>query len=147
MSDRRHKKARAVKEKKPRNKIGKRVVHSEFEWSTYHTLKAHKPKGSEVEYETEKLGYTIKSNYIPDFIIIFGDGRKLYIECKGYFKYQDREKMIAVKRDNPDLDIRLVFYRDSPSSLGKGSKTRPSEWAEKYGFPWSVQEIPKEWLV
>lgn len=54
--------------------------------------------------------------------------------------------MLAVKETNPELDIRLVFMRNSPSCLGKGSKTRPSEWAEKYGFLYSVGEIPQEWF-
>lgn len=54
--------------------------------------------------------------------------------------------MLAVKETSPELDIRLVFMRNSPSCLGKGSKTRPSEWAEKYGFLYSVGEIPQEWF-
>lgn len=144
MTDRRHRKIK--KEVKPRNKIGKRVVHSQFEWNSYHTLKAHLPKGATLEYETEKLTYVITKEYTPDFIITFDDETKIYVECKGYFKYPDREKMIAVKELNPDLDIRLVFQRNSPSSMGKGVKMRPSEWADKYGFPWAVGEIPKEWL-
>ncbi len=134
------------KKPQPRNKIGKRVVKSTFEWNTYHTLKAHKPKGSEVEYETEKLKYTIQKEYIPDFIITFEDGTKMYIETKGYFQYPDREKMVAVKEANPDLDIRMVFFSDRPSSLGKNVKMKPSEWAIKYGFPFAIGEIPKEWL-
>lgn len=134
------------KKPQPRNKIGKRVVKSDFEWNTYHTLKAHKPKGSEVDYETEKLVYVLEKEYIPDFIITFKDGRKLYIECKGYFKYPDREKMVAVKKANPDLDIRMVFYRDNPGQLGRGSKMKPSEWATKHGFPYAISEIPKDWL-
>jgi hypothetical protein len=116
-----YQKSRAKRKPQPRNKIGKRVVKSDFEWSTYHTLKAHKPKGSEVDYETEKLEYILTKHYVPDFIITFNDGTKMYIECKGYFKYPDREKMISVKENNPDLDIRFVFYRDNPGQLGMAS--------------------------
>lgn len=145
MTDRR-KVNKKRKEKKKYPKIGKRTVHSDFEYKSYLTMKAHLPKGADIEYETEKLSYSIPSNYVPDFIITFKDGTKIYIECKGYFKYSDREKMLAVKRDHPDLDIRFLFYGDSPSKLGKGSKTKPSEWADKHGFPWAVGEIPKEWF-
>jgi len=55
--------------------------------------------------------------------------------------------MVSIKEQNPDLDIRIVFYRDNPSQLGRGSKTRPSDWAIKYGFPFAVKEIPKEWFI
>ena len=145
MTDRHHRKPKPKKE--PRNKIGKKVVHSQFEWNTYHTLKAHLQKGTTLDYETETLPYMIQKTYVPDFIITFKDGTKIYVECKGYFKYPDREKMLAVKALNPDLDIRLVFQRNSPSSMGKGVKSRPSDWADKHGFPWAVGEIPKEWLI
>lgn len=103
------------------------------------------PKAS-LSYESESLEYKITNNYKPDFIITLPKGKKFYIECKGYFKYTDRVKMQAVKESNPSLDIRLLFMRDSPSCLGKGSKTRPSEWAEANGFRWAVGEIPKEWF-
>jgi hypothetical protein len=144
LTDRRkHKK----KDKPPKNKIGKRVVKSNFEWATYHSLKAHLPRGADVEYETEKLKYIIEKDYTPDFIITFRDDTKLYIETKGYFPYEDREKMVAVKKANPDLDIRVIFYSDSPSKLGRGTKMKPSEWAVKYGFPFAIGEIPKDWLL
>ena len=144
MTDRRKQKRRP---KPTKNKIGKRVVKSEFEWATYHALKAHLPKGADLEYETERLKYIIEKEYIPDFIITFKDDYKIYVEAKGYFPYEHREKMIAVKKANPTLDIRMVFYGDSPSKLGRGNKMKPSEWAVKYGFPFAIGEIPKEWLL
>lgn len=144
MSNRRKQKR---KEKKPSLKIGKRVVKSDFEYNSYIAIKANLPKRAEIEYETEKLDYIITRQYIPDLIITFKDGRKIYIECKGYFPYSDREKMIAVKQTNPSLDIRLLFYGDSPSKLGKGSKTKPSEWAQKHGFLYAIGEIPADWLL
>lgn len=103
--------------------------------------------GGTVEYEAEKLEYTETKQYIPDLIVTLRDGKKIYIEGKGFFPYADRAKMVAVKEQHPDLDIRIVFYRDTPSSLGKGNKTKPTEWATKYGFPSSVKEIPKEWFT
>lgn len=104
------------------------------------------PRGATAGYESEKLQYFVPGTYTPDFIIEFKDGRKMYIETKGYFKYTDRKKMEAVREANPDLDIRLLFMRDSPSCLGKGSKTRPSEWCEKYNFKYSIGELPVEWF-
>jgi hypothetical protein len=54
--------------------------------------------------------------------------------------------MLAVKESHPDIDIRIVFYRDNPSQLGRGSKTRPSDWALKNGFPFSIGSIGKDWF-
>lgn len=74
------------------------------------------------------------------------DGSKIYVESKGYFPYPERAKMVAVKEQHPDLDIRFVFYADSPGKLGKGSKVKPSEWAVKYGFPFTIRDIPADWI-
>ena len=93
------------------------------------------------EYESEKLDYVLEARYIPDFKV--GD---IYLECKGYFKATDRRKMLAVKRCNPDLDIRLVFQAPH-NKINKRSKTTYAKWAEKNGFPWCpYYAIPREWL-
>ena len=105
------------------------------------------PRGSTVEYETEKLEYTEVKQYTPDFIITKRDGTKIYVESKGYFPYPERAKMLAVKEQHPDLDIRIVYYRDNPSQLGRGSKSRPSDWALKHGFQYAVGSIPKDWFI
>lgn len=45
--------------------------------------------------------------------------------------------MIAVKRQHPELDIRIVFY---------GPNKKYARWAEKNGFKYAFENIPKEWL-
>ena len=93
------------------------------------------------EYESEKLDYVLEARYIPDFKV--GD---IYLECKGYFKATDRRKMLAVKRCNPDLDIRLVFQAPY-NKISKRSKTTYAMWAERNGFPWcAYYAIPTSWL-
>ena len=93
------------------------------------------------EYESEKIDYVLESRYIPDFKV--GD---IYLECKGYFKATDRRKMLAVKKCNPDLDIRLVFQAPH-NKINKKSKTTYAKWAEKNGFKWCpYYAIPREWL-
>lgn len=126
-------------------RIGRRVVKSQYEFDLYKSLLGIVGGGS-VEYESERLEYTEYRQYIPDLIVRGRDDSVMYIEGKGYFPYSERAKMIAVKAQHPDLDIRIVFYRDTPSSLGKGNKSKPSEWAEKHGFPWAIKEIPPEWF-
>ena len=92
-------------------------------------------------YESEWVPYVIEHRYIPDFKI--GD---IYLETKGWFKPTDRRKMLAVKKANPDLDIRLVFQAPH-NKISKRSKTTYSMWAEKHGFPWcAYYAIPISWL-
>lgn len=128
-------------------KIGRRKVKSQFEFDLYKQLTGLTGNlRASVEYETDKLDYVEYKQYIPDLVIRLHDGSNIYIEGKGYFPYPERAKMIAVKEQHPELDIRIVFYRDTPSSLGKGSKMKPTEWATKYGFPSAVKEIPASWF-
>ena len=92
-------------------------------------------------YEDTKIPYIIESQYIPDFRV--GD---VFLETKGYFKPADRRKMLAVKRANPDLDIRLVFQAPY-NKISKRSKTTYAKWADKHGFPWcAYYAIPLNWL-
>jgi hypothetical protein len=94
------------------------------------------------EYESKKLDYTIKAVYTPDFILPNG----IILEAKGYFKPEDRRKMLAVKKQHPELDIRLVFQAPY-NTLTKTSETTYAKWAEKNGFPWAIyNDIPLEWF-
>ena len=99
--------------------------------------------GVSYQYESEKLSYTIEHNYTPDFVL----PNYLYLEAKGYWDPEDRRKILAVKRCNPDVDIRMVFQ--SPyNTISKKSKTTYAKWCEKHEIPWtSYKDIPIEWLV
>ena len=94
-------------------------------------------------YESEKLSYTIEHNYTPDFVL----PNYTYLEAKGYWAPEDRRKILAVKKSNPDVDIRMVFQ--SPyNTISKKSKTTYAQWCERHDIPWSsYQDIPIEWLV
>lgn len=94
--------------------------------------------------ESHDIPYTLVKNYIPDLVLCFPDGRILYIEVKGWLRPEDRAKMIAVKRCNPQLDIRFIFASDN--KLHSKAKSRYSDWCNKHGFPYSIGEVPKEWL-
>ena len=94
--------------------------------------KIAKTLGPEYQYEPIKLPYRIDHNYIPDFVDV---ANKRIIETKGRFPAEDRRKMLAVKEQNPDWEITLVFQRPA-QFLYKGSKTTYSDWATKNGFTW-----------
>lgn len=136
-----------MKKKKEMPKIGKKKVKSQFEFDVYKKLKNALPRGAMISYETDLLDYILIKNYLPDFTIELKDGTIIYIEAKGLgraFDYNARIKMEAVKEKHPDKDIRIVFMSDRP--FRKGGKMTPSQWAEKNGFKYSINEIPKSWF-
>ena len=99
--------------------------------------------GVSYEYESIKVPYTIQHNYLPDFVL----PNYVHLETKGYWDPADRRKVLAVKRDNPDLDLRMVFQAPY-NKISKKSKTTYAMWCEKHGIPWtSFHEIPLYWLI
>ena len=99
--------------------------------------------GVTYEYESCKVPYTIQHHYHPDFIL----PNHVHLEAKGYWSAPDRRKIAAVKRDNPELDLRMVFQ--SPyNKISKGSKTTYAKWCEKHDIPWThFHDIPIDWLI
>lgn len=106
---------------------------SKFESKTATYLKRHKVKFT---YEKSKIPYVLACYYCPDWTIETPTGVVL-VETKGYFKASDKRKMLAVKKQRPDLDIRLVFYRLVPEYV---------RWCEKNGFRYAIDKIPTDWL-
>jgi hypothetical protein len=109
-------------------------VRNKFEKRIHDELKSLRLKFS---YETEKLPYILECNYIPDFIIQLKSGKKIYIETKGHFRVEDKRKLAAIKKQYPDIDLRLVFY---------GMSKKNSTWAIKHKIPYSIGTIPKDWF-
>ena len=112
---------------------------SGFEKSIWETL-PHKKKGLDIQYESCKIPYKLPcpvKNYIPDIVVTFSNGKKIYIELKGYFRTTDKAKMKAVKLTNPDLDIRMVFTRKDK---------RYEKWCEKNKIPCAFSYVPKSWF-
>ena len=99
--------------------------------------------GVSFEYESTKVPYTIQHNYHPDFVL----PNNVYLEAKGYWEPADRRKVLAVKRDNPDIDLRMVFQAPF-NTISKKSKTTYAQWCEKHDIPWtSWANIPLKWLI
>ncbi len=111
----------------------KKKLRNAFEKKIERQLKRAK---SVFTYETEKIPYVLAGHYIPDFIVTTPLG-KLYIETKGYFRPEHKRKMVAIRRQHPNLDIRLLFYARTKANV---------RWAERYGFKYAFEKIPSEWL-
>ena len=68
---------------------------------------------------------------------IFGEG--------GSMSAEDRAKYQKASELNKDLDLRFLFYNESP--IAKNSSTTFSMWAKRHGFKYSIgPEIPADWL-
>lgn len=129
-----------MKKRKKQNAIPLGIYQSQLE----HRIAKQLKKGmSDVKYEPFKISYTIRKDYVPDFVVRTRSGKTIYIETKGWFKTEDRVKMRAVKDSNPDLDIRLLF--DKNNKVSSRGKMKYTEWCDKHGFKCAVKEIPKEW--
>lgn len=89
------------------------------------------------KYEPRRIPYIIAGHYIPDWEVDTPTGQIL-IEYKGYFRPEAKRKMVAVKKCNPHLDIRIVFY---------AYKKKDIDWAIRHGFRYAIGTIPKEWLA
>jgi hypothetical protein len=103
-------------------------------------------EGVSFDYESVKLKFEIPARmagYTPDFPCS-GD---IILEVKGYFRSaSDRQRLVLVKEQHPNLDIRLVF-QDANKPIYKGSKTTYAKWAEDHGFPWTTKGIvPAAWI-
>ena len=99
--------------------------------------------GVSYEYESTQVPYTIQHNYSPDFCL----PNYVYLEAKGYWDAKDSRKILAVKKDNPDIDLRMVFQAPY-NKISKSSKTTYAQWCERHEIPWcAFHEIPLEWLI
>ncbi len=97
--------------------------------------------GVKYKYEDTEVPYILECNYNPDFHLLKNN---IFIETKGRLLPEERRKHLAVKAQNPDVDIRFIFqyaHRNMPKS-----KTTHAAWAERNGFKWSDGELPPEWL-
>ena len=101
-------------------------------------------KGVGFSFETMKVSYIkpeTKHIYTPDFILDNG----IIIETKGRWLLDDRKKHILIRKQHPNLDIRILF-QNANAKIRKGSKTSYADFCEKHGIPYAHREIPVAWL-
>lgn len=105
-------------------------------------------RGIEFTYEQRKIKWLPEvkiRTYTPDFEITTKSGKTIIVETKGLWTTADRQKMLAVVTQHPDLDIRMVF-QNSKQKISKGSKTTYALWCQmKLKIPYADKLIPEEW--
>lgn len=124
----------------------KKKTRNSFEKKIQDQLESLFPK--RIKYEALKIPYTTEGYYLVDFEI---EGTNIIIESKGggrAWSPQVRRKMLCVKEQHPEYDIRFVFYSDRPfGTIRKdGTKMTQSEWCRKHGFKYAIGEVPEEWI-
>ena len=99
--------------------------------------------GINPNFESVKLPYEEYKNrtYTPDFPVC----SNIIIETKGRFLTADRMKMLAVKKQYPDIDFRFIFS-NSKQKISKVSNTTYAKWCENNGFKYADKFIPVEWI-
>lgn len=136
--------------KKQLPKIGKRTVKNDFEYKTYQRL-CELTTRDKVEYEGTKFDYSTNHTYLPDFSVRTKSGSTIFIETKGNgraFDHAVRTKMINVRNQHPEIDLRIVFYSDGKIGPKRkdGSFMKQSDWATKNGFMFAIRDVPESWL-
>lgn len=87
----------------------------------------------------------IEHTYWPDFLIQNRvTNKEMYVETKGKFSAKDRTKIISVLRDNPWIDLRLIFMRDN--WLTRKHATKYSDWCKQNKIKYSFLFLPDAWL-
>ena len=95
------------------------------------------------ECKNSVLPYQIPASfhkYYPDWVV--GD---MILETKGLWDQKDREKILHILEQHPNIDLRMVF--ENPNlPIYKGSKTTYGAWCDKHGIIWgTMSDVPK-WL-
>lgn len=101
--------------------------------------------GISFEYEKYKIKFTQPAKartYCPDYLLPNG----IWIETKGKFEVEDRQKHLMIQEQHPELDIRFVFTNPN-AKISKGSPTSYAMWCDKNNFKYAAKSIPKQWLA
>jgi hypothetical protein len=128
------------KSKIRRNAI-KHGYRSGFEHKVSEQLSEQKIK---FEYENTVIDY-IKPETHHKYTIDFTLPNGILIETKGRWVIEDRKKHLLIKKQHPELDIRLVF-QSAKTKIRKGSKTTYGDWCDKHGIIWAEKKIPESWF-
>ena len=82
-----------------------------------------------------------KHTYTIDFTLPNG----ILVETKGRWVVEDRKKHLLIKKQHPELDIRIVFM-SGKTKIRKGSKTTYGSYCDKHGIKWAEKLIPNSWF-
>jgi len=113
-------------------------------------------RGVPFEFEAHKLAYQQPSKprtYTPDFWLPHAQhvgkapapGLGIFVETKGRWLTEDRQKQKLVHEQHPDFDIRLLFS-NAQTRISKQSTTTYALYCERNGWKYAHKELPLSWL-
>lgn len=116
---------------------------SGFEKKVYESIPSNQRGFIKYEPQEPVVTYNTPSRYIPDFLLPNG----ILVECKGYFDARARSKMLRVKKQNPNLDIRFLFQRANNKLTKSPNSLTYWQWCDKHGFKYEEGDtMPQSWL-
>jgi hypothetical protein len=83
-----------------------------------------------------------RRKYTPDFELPNG----VLVELKGLLSLADRQKMVWVRDQHPELDIRFMFM-NAKLPISRRSRTNYGMWCDANGFDWCEGQMPTSWLA
>lgn len=137
---------------------------SEFEYTVFKLLERSTEFDSHKCGESDSVMYSTKIRhgicmdcgssqvtqqriYTPDICLVGSNGKRLYLETKGYFR-RDKRALFreAVKQTKGSVDIRVLLQSNFKATPQK----RIKEYLEYYKIPVAMYDkntgIPKEWM-
>lgn len=96
-------------------------------------------------YEPVRIRYDLhlSATYTPDWLL---PAQCIVLEAKGRFPKEDRDKLLLIKQQYPDLDIRIIFQSLNAKTSPKVGQTY-AQWAAANGFPCCKgPSLPEDWL-
>lgn len=117
---------------------------------------ALKERGIGFTFEEHKVKYEQPAKtrtYTPDFwlpykadlSLPFGKQRGFFVETKGRWLTEDRQKHQHIRKSNPDIDIRLLFS-NANARISKQSATTYAAYCERSGWKFGHRYMPLDWL-
>lgn len=86
----------------------------------------------QLQYEITSFEYIVRHSYTPDF---YDAETNTYLETKGLWDAADRAKIVAVLKQNPGINLVMVFQNPN-LKIRKGSKTTYADFCDKKGIKW-----------
>ena len=99
-------------------------------------------RGVSYEYESATIPWVEEHNYTPDIVLPNG----IHIELKGYLDRDSRRLILAVRKQHPEIDLRLVFMNADTKISKKPSSQTYGQWATRHDVPYENGFIPDEWI-
>ena len=109
-----------------------------FAYEEYRIVFLSSVRGGQCE-NCKSMRVVKSSSYLTDFTM---DAFSFIIEAKGHMPSAQRTRYIALQKAGHD--IRFVFQRDN--KLSSKSGTRYSDWADRYGFKYSMNLPDPKWF-